>query len=303
MDIKELANSSTHINILKRALHIIAITQWNEEGINWNANTLSNLISLDEEDLIDSKAASTAINKADTLFDVDLEVKKGARKISGAVISPQLEKELALFYSNFVISDHVRRKGIELLIKKHEGRALWIMGRLYFASIENKKAVIDYTPANSREVKSYKVHPYHLAVNKNSYYLVSHREKDGNTGIFPLHRIDSVKVLDEYFNEEPPSLDEIYRHSFGSFVSNDKYEIVIEYDKSISVSVEESLYHLNPEIESLKNGRLKAKFIASDIEDVCREFFYYGNKVEIKGPTRAREIMLKNAEEIVEAYR
>ena len=75
-DIKNLVNSSTQINILKRALHAIALTQRLEDGVNWNKTSLADVFDYEEgSDVtgVTERAAATALKQADELFNVFID--------------------------------------------------------------------------------------------------------------------------------------------------------------------------------------------------------------------------------------
>lgn len=290
------------MKIIKRTLHLLSLTQ-NDGNDKWNYRTLADLFSLEENVALDENIVKVAVKKSKKLFGFSLNVKKGARSIQGVKITSNFEKELISFYSNFIVSDYVKSKSVDLFQNKHKGKGLWVLASLYFASIKKQKVIIDYSAIGSKESRKFKVNPYHIVINKNSYYLVFSRDKYKTTSSYPLHRINDIELTDENFDEEPPSVEEIYKYSFGSFTNKVIYDFILELDSKIQPIFAETFLHLNSKFEKISDDKVRLSFQASDLKDVCREIFYFSDQVEIIKPIEAREYMIDNIKKILKKYK
>jgi hypothetical protein len=303
-DSKALLNPKHEIGILRRYLHILALLQNKQDRKDWNSRSLADTICLDPNiDTIEDKVIRGDIEKyleGDLGFSVS-RVKGGRRSELETIIDDKTLLSLLMTYADFVIYDSSRSLALSSLIAAKKDICLWLLARLHFAAITKNKIEFDYT-TNVNDRLNVSVHPYHLVLRANRIYLVGMRDSDRTVGPYLLSRIDNLKILDAKFDEEIPSAEDLYKHSYSGFIWHETVEISIRYNSKIENNMLNDFGSLEPVIS--KEGEIHTmRFLVFDFEAVCRQLFFYGNDVEILSPTQAREWMIEKLDSAMSVYR
>ena len=294
----------TQLNVLRRYLHVLALLQVQEDGQNWNASTLADILSVDEPgDVLEAKSIRDYIN--DYLVNelgLDIEKKPGGRKTGLAVpIEKDLLMRLAMVYANFVAVDSSREIILTKLAQAHPHDALWLLGRIYLATRERRRITFDYTTNSNAEIHGCAVHPYHLVFRNNNLYLAALSEYSGKIQLFIVNRITGLEVTGSSFPEEIPAVGDIFRDTLGSFIGR-KYNVVIRFSEEARIQLEQILSILEPEISEDERGWLRASFTSSDETFLCKLLIPFGSSVEILEPITLREKMLDMLRQSLSVY-
>jgi len=293
------------INVLKRYLHILALLQNNKDPRDWNGTTLADVLSLDEEfdkQLSDKNVRDYIQKNLRDELGIDIGMKKGERRIElASTLEGEVLERIAGVYSSFVIEDSTRNVILKNFIKNHPRDCLWIMARIYFASLERRKVSFDYRADRDRVIKN-TAHPYHLVFRNNNLYLVCWVAATERMYPLIVGRIENLKVLDEFFIEDPPSVDVIFSDSLGSFIGK-TYNVKIRFTEKVYPRIEQILSILEPKITEITGERkYEASFSVSDDYYLCKQLFLYGKEVEIIGPPEIRDLMVRMLEESLGVY-
>lgn len=299
-----VADPEKKLAVIKRFLHIIALLQNTRDTQNWNGHSLADLLSLDEKlEPLSDKAIRDYIKK-NIREDLGLKVSmsKGARRIMlGAPIGEPMLAELLSFYCLFVATDSSRELILRQLIKRRPGDCLWMLARIYFASLEKKRIEFDYTTNDGRLIHC-TMNPYHLVIRNNNLYLYGRRAGQDHTSLLIANRIENLTITNSSFDDKVPPVDEVFRDTLGSFLGR-KYDVKIRYSKAVANQMDQFLGILEPDIKSFDNGeRFEASFTVSDDLYLCKQLFMYGGNVEILEPKEIRELMISMLKESMGVY-
>lgn len=304
METTPIPNPETRLGVIKRCLHVLALLQNPDDPESWNANKLADLLSSDEPaDPLTDKAIRDYIRKylVDE-FDIDIATERGSRRTELAVdLDEDLALRLAGIYAGFTVKDTGRDIVLRRLMKQHPRDGLWMLARLYFAALLKKKIEFNYTPATATEPKHYRAHPYHLVLRNNNLYLVCKNLGHNVTALFIMNRVMGLRVLDEEFDEDAPTVDEIFKDSLGSFIGK-KYAVVLRFHEKLLTTMEENLSILEPAFTADGDSRYRASFTVSDDRYLCKQLFMYGRDVEIVEPPELRQTMVRMLKESWEVY-
>jgi hypothetical protein len=281
----------TRFNVLKRSLHILALIQ-HSSGENWNARTLSDVLSrVPGEKTLDTREIDTCLKKLKELG-FPVRTSKGGRNI--CLDSPLSDNEIIeslSFYMNAVIDAIGIRDCFSSYVRESGTRSLWLIGRVYFASLAKERIILSYHSTKNTEYKDYHINPYRWIYRDNAVYLVG---KDITKGIrlFKLNRIRDMSLTDEHFDDDIPSTDDLLKTSLGAFIGSECFRVVIEYPEEYAGRVYEEFGRLELTSEpSVRDGYLRTGFTACDLLTVCTKVFGYGGEVTIIEPKEAREEM------------
>jgi hypothetical protein len=302
---KTIPNPETQINVAKRYLHVLALLQNNKDPFDWNASSLADLLSLeDENDIISDKTVRDYIQKyLIEELDLDIEKNQGCKRTGLAKpLDASIIERIAMVYSSFVVSDTSREVVLKRLIEKHKDDALWLLARIYFARVERKKICFDYQANNSRSPHSYTVSPYHLIFKNNNLYLASKPDHYETVSLFIVNKIENLKVLDLQFKEDIPTISDLFKDSLSSFIGT-AINVTIQFSEDIYSQIDQVISILDPVIKkNKKDGWLEASFKISDDLYLCKQLFQYGNQVEILKPKALQNKMIKMLRESLSVY-
>lgn len=294
------------LNIIRRYLHILALLQNNKDPMDWNGSSLANMLSLDELPgrPLSDKAIRDYIN--DHLkgeLDLPIDMEKGARRIElSKPVEDSLLERIVSIYSLFVVSDSSRDDVLKSFIKKHPIDCLWVLARIYFATLEQKRIEFDYTTNTGYRLTKCLADPYHLVIRNNNLYLVARLVNKEDPWLFIAARIENLKIMDQRFDETIPLLDDIFKDTLGSFIG-EKYNVKIRFDKDLRIVMEQILGVLEPDIREVEGSDCcTAAFTVSDDQYLCKQIFLYGKKVEILEPKELRELMISMLKESMGVY-
>ena len=301
---KNIPNPHTEYGVIKRYLHVLALLQNNKDPQNWNGTTLADLLSKDETEgpLTDKTVREYISEYLEKDLGIEIDRIKGRRHTElAADLEGEFLVKLASIYASFVIHDSSRDIVIKNFIRKHPLDGLWMMARIYFASLERKRIRFNYTTNSNYKITNALFHPYHLVLRNNNLYLYGKIHGEPSPWLLILNRLTDLKVTEELFDEEPPSIDEVFRDTLGSFIGK-KYHVRLRIGDSIIQQVEQFLSILEPKIERVDPATWEARFTMTDDTYLCKQLLLYGKNAEILEPPDLREKMIAMLRESMAVY-
>lgn len=295
------------LKVTKRYLHALALLQGSgSDPSNWNSNSLADILSLDEEE--ESKIADTSILKyiKENLieeFGLGISLERGSRRIVlDSPLDPEMAGRIASIYSSFVVKDSAREMVLKNFTRKHPYDCLWILARIYFAILERRRLSFEYSPDGS-QVYQNTVNPFHLVFRNNNLYLVCRLLSNGQILPLVVNKIENLRITDDEFKEDIPSLDEVFKDTLGSFIGK-KYKVKIRFARDIYAMIYDILSILEPQYTEHQDGDyFEADFTISDDKYLCMQLFLYGDRVEILEPLELKRTMMEMLEKSISVYK
>ena len=285
--------SATAFSMFMRQLHILALVQHSTCRDNMNYRSMADLLSLVPwDDDIDSKKISRCV---DRLKDMGFPLHTGRgenRVMLDRELSNDEMLEILPYYLNLVSETVGIRDCFKSYVESHGSRSLWIIARIYFASLDRKRIKLSYRSVNSAGVELYDLNPYMWVYRDNAVYLVARNINRGeNISLFRLNRIKDVEVTDDRFNDTVPPADELLKRSMGAFIGSMHYNIKLRSAPEYRDRLEEDFGHLDPAFSEPGDGYLYTGFIVSDLVNLCTAVFSYCGSVRIIEPAAAVDQM------------
>jgi len=308
---KPFPNPEGKINVLKRYLHILALLQYTPDNNaeSWNAGKLADLISKEDtgKDIDDSQVRKYIKEHIEKELDIDIDKARGLQSMSIAEdLDVETQVRIARVYADFVIKDTTRDRVLRKFIKAMPDRALWTLGRIYFAVVEKRMIQINYTNNSGYKINKWKICPYYFMFRNDNLYLSAWDPAQKLNFTLLAERIKSLVVLEKSKSREwnIPPVEELYKDSISAYISiNGPVKIKIRYAKISSAPIESLISPLDPEIKPGKNGKcLEAEFVIDDYLYLCKQLFFYGNNVEILSPPEVREAMINMLKQSLSVY-
>jgi len=300
---KPFPNPEGKINVLKRYLHILALLQYIPEGEKpetWNARSLADILSLDEDGL---KPPDDSLVRSYIKAHIEKELDISVDKKQGGVFSTLAEDldvdtqlKIAKVYADFVIKDTTRDVVLRKFIEAMPDRALWTLARIYFAIVEKRMIQFNYITNTGYKISKWKLCPYYFVFRNNNLYLVAWDSVQKKHLPLLAERIKDLTVLDKNtnMNWEIPPVEELFKDSLSAYISeNEPTEMKIRYSKKSRSTIEGIISILDPEIKSVESGDwFESIFNITDYLYLCKQFVLYGSDVEILSPPHVREAMI-----------
>ena len=294
---------------MKRYLHILALLQ-SPPGSKetWNASSLARLLSLEEneKDISDSHVRKYIKDHIEEELGISVDRTQGGLiTVLAEDLDVDMQLEIARVYSDFVVKDSTREMILKKFIAAHPDRALWLLARIYFASIEKRMIQCSYKNSEGELLTNWKVFPCYFIFRNNNLYLVIYDMDMKKYLPLVAERIHDIVVCDAMYSIEwdIPDVDELFATSLSAFISNtNTEEVTIRYSKMVKTIIENIIATLNPVIHQENDNWYKATFSISDYLYLCKQLVLYGNKVEIVSPYKVRQAMIEMLKESLGVY-
>jgi len=147
------------------------------------------------------------------------------------------------------------------------------------------------------------VAPYHIFSYKGTWHLLAFCHKRKSLRDFVLGRISSVELVDEPFRI-PAGFDpdDYFLSSFGLYRGDRRSRVVLRFSPRASGWVGGQVWHEDQKTRVLKDGSIELSFTVASFTEVKSEVLKYGPLVEVVKPKRLRDMIKKEAEELVRLY-
>lgn len=287
--------SKTQFSLFMRQLHILALVQHSSSAENMNCSTMAGLLSLEpgKDDVTEKMIRDSVSRLIEMGFPVQME--KGAlRVLLERELTPEDMLEVLPYYLN-VVSDTVGiRDCFKSYVDNHSSRSLWIIARIYFASLQKKSIELAYRSKYKTETEIFTLNPYRWIYRGEAVYLVARNVEKSTPALFRLNRIKDLHVTDRAFDDEIPSSGELLRYSMGAFISSDRYNVCLRFKPEEKENIEEDFGHLNLNFaQSAGDSFMYVDFSVCDLINVCKAVFSYSGRVKILKPKEAVDVMKK----------
>lgn len=307
-EVIKIPNPETRLSIIRRYMHVLALLQKPDDNNQWNAGTLADLLSMEEE--VDGGLSDKLIRDYIKQFLIeelgfDIKTTKGSRRtVLETPIPRHLLEKIASVYLSFTAIDASRDLVLKRLIDKHPEDSLWLLARIHFAILQKNKITFNYVKhlASENEPKQYILHPYHIILRNNNLYLVGKSGRSGHIVLFIVNKITDLNVLQETYDEEVIEASEFFKDSLGCYIGK-KFNVKIRIDREAFRQVDEIISSLEPDYTEADEGKtVIAGFNVSDDTYLCKQLFTFGSSVEILEPETLRKTMVKLLKEGLKQY-
>ena len=159
--------------------------------------------------------------------------------------------------------------------------------------------LIEFTYNNSKgEIVKRIVEPMTLLFKGYAWYLFAYCRLKNDYRLFRLSRIKNLELTDTTFKRKNVTYEE---HSSSSFDRSSFIDLILKFDPSVKVRVEE--FFEDESIELADDGYLIVKLSLPEDEWIYSTLLSFGECVEVLSPGHIREIIAEKAEKILAVYK
>jgi predicted DNA-binding transcriptional regulator YafY len=172
-----------------------------------------------------------------------------------------------------------------------------VWNRLLLAARNRQSVRMRYSSRKSRETAERTVDPYHILNMQGDWYLYGFDHRRDKICQFQLHRIQSIKVLEQTFDLCPDfDLNAIVNSSFGNFGSADDLKMIrLHITGDMAELLEDRIFHPQQTVRKRQSG-FEISFPVSASGN--RPFFHIiqwilsmGRDVEVLAPEQLKELV------------
>ena len=169
------------------------------------------------------------------------------------------------------------------------------------ATLEHRRAEMDYHSFASRRVKRYTIEPHRLTFTNGGLYLYAFVPVYAQMRTFALQRIRKLKVLEETFKPgEIP--EEPYGNSLGPYSTDTVHEVEILFLPHVAPYVEEREWHKSQQMTRHDDGSVVLRMrVAIDPPLRCW-VLGFGHYARVLKPSALAAEILEELEEAREQY-
>jgi predicted DNA-binding transcriptional regulator YafY len=157
-------------------------------------------------------------------------------------------------------------------------------------ALENRQ-MIEIQYRNWSGEKTSRVAPVHLANLQGDWYLFVQYDGFENFRQLALARIQSVKLLSkkaDIVGSFDPKKE--LANTFSRFAGENKaFQVTVQFDPEIAVSVQERQWHPEQKVKNLKGGGVEISFEAKGDIEIKRWVMAYGRYAKVKSPKWLKE--------------
>jgi predicted DNA-binding transcriptional regulator YafY len=167
-----------------------------------------------------------------------------------------------------------------------------IRQKIYRAIYEGYQMKALYRKRGEKDSDLRHIHPLGIVVKGSITYVISMMDEDNeNVRYLPMHRFESIDILDGKKIKEPKNFDlDVYLHknNLGFEYSEDLYTFVAIFDRTMGAHLEETPLNGTQKVKELSDGRLHITARVPDTLQFEQWLMGFGSSVEIIKPKRLR---------------
>ncbi len=150
---------------------------------------------------------------------------------------------------------HVISARVEPAAKKHDARYEGIVASLVGATLERRKAAMQYHSFSSDRIKDYQIDPYRLIYGQGGLYLFAYVPEYGEMRTFAVERIRTLSILDDRYEGRDELAGDPSPHSLGMF-QGEPQTIRVQFSPRLAPYIRERVWHSSQEIHDSDDGAI-----------------------------------------------
>jgi predicted DNA-binding transcriptional regulator YafY len=222
-----------------------------------------------------------------------------ARKLLGN-FGPGMENTLDQIEKKLSIKKAETFKDIVFSREEFSAKVGEYLFSIHQAARNFQKIALVYRALYSDEVTKRKVNPYYLFYQDDLWHFRGYCNLRKEFRTFALDRIESMKLLDEYFvPERIPQEDEL-AGAFGTYIDGEPEEVVLRFDEEIKQYILRKKWHKSQNEKLLHDGRIELTFTVNGIEGIKQWIYKWLPYVEVIEPEELKVILLEDLTRAIE---
>lgn len=224
-----------------------------------------------------------------------LDVTKGATPTTMklAAVSKQETQEL--------IEDALRLVSVIDLKLADHSRHHEAIKSVQLALLKGKQIAGLYeSPYESAAVKL-KLHPYHLCLIKNAWYVIARTTEDTTPRTYRIARFKALRLIEEPA-EIPADFDlrEYFGNAWSVFRGDKTYDIELRFIPASAKVVAETIWHHTQMAKTHRDGSVTLTFRVDGLNEILNWLLSWSGKVTVANPAELRTLFIQSLQSAIE---
>ena len=159
-----------------------------------------------------------------------------------------------------------------------------------------------YNSVNTKRESKRKLGPHYLYYSKGGLYLVAEDLADKRVKVFALPRMKEAELLDEAYEGEISTPEEIFGGALGVYSSGDIYEVAIDFSADVASYVRERRWHPSQRVISRDGGSIRLHLEVARTPELWQWILGFGPNAEVVSPRALRDDIEDLAKKTLKKY-
>lgn len=227
-----------------------------------------------------------------------------SHKKTGICLNLDLPKEkiidIILHYVGLNHNDYALDKSTSLLVEKRGLDALGNLVMLQICIDNNESAKIEYNKSGSKIERDKEIEPVLIYQNEGSWRLLA-----GSGGIVKQYLIDkiiSVKPTGKRFEKGNYKFSDLFRHSWKSWLGNDKYEVKLLLSPYWAEKVKPRMLIADQKITKNDDGSIIFECTVNSLNEIAGWIVGRGDGIKVLEPEELKNKVIELARGVLQNY-
>lgn len=162
------------------------------------------------------------------------------------------------------------------------------------ALVQGKQVTGHYeSPYESSPIKL-RLHPYHLCLIKNAWYVIGKTAEDAIPHTYRIARFKALRMIDE-LAETPAEFDirEYFANAWAVFRGEQSYDIQLKFTPAAAKVVTETIWHHTQTAKVHRDGSVTLCFQVDGLNEILHWILSWAGRVQIQKPVELQKLFVQ----------
>jgi predicted DNA-binding transcriptional regulator YafY len=227
-----------------------------------------------------------------------------SNKSSGVCLLTELPKEkivdIIVHYIQLNHIDYSVDKSTSLLVEKRGTSALSNIVMLQICIDNSEIAKIDYNKVGSRIERDKLIQPLLIVQHEGKWRLLA--GSDGIIKQYLIDKITDVKTTGDKFNKEQYKFYDIFKHSWKTWMSDEKYNVKMWISPLWAERVEPNIYISEQKITKNDDGSIIFECVVNSLNEITTWIVSRGKGIKVIEPLELKNRVIETAKGTLSNY-
>lgn len=138
-----------------------------------------------------------------------------------------------------------------------------------------------------------KLHPYHLCLIKNAWYVIGRPAEDATPRTYRVARFKALRMIDE-LADTPSEFDlrEYFGNAWAVFRGEQTYDIELKFTPAAAQIVTETIWHHTQIAKAHRDGSVTLSFQVDGLNEILHWILSWAGRVQIQKPVELQKLFV-----------
>lgn len=156
------------------------------------------------------------------------------------------------------------------------------------------------SPYQSSPVKL-KLHPYHLCLIKNAWYVIGHTPEEPAPRTYRVARFKTLRMINERANiPEAFNLREYFGNAWAVYRGDKSYDVEVWFTPSAAKVVTETVWHHTQKAKTHPDGSLTLSFQVDGLNEIVHWILAWAGQIRVQKPDELETLFVQTLNDAVQ---